>query len=67
MHVYGVLVNLWTGALDRRVATKFLLKCKSSFTLNVYDFHFVRQKWEGTHTCLWKACASATSSEWSLG
>ena len=33
--MYGDLVNLRTSAVDRRAATKFLLKCKSSFPL--YD------------------------------
>ena len=38
--MYGVLVNLRAGALDRRVAAQFLLKCKGSFTPNVYALQF---------------------------
>ena len=37
----GDLMNLRAGAVDRRVATKLLLKCKGSCTPNAYAFHFV--------------------------
>ena len=37
--MYGDLVNLRSDAVDRRVATTFLLKCKG-FSPNAYAFHF---------------------------
>ena len=36
--VYGNLVNLWAGAVGRRVAIIVLLKCKCSLTPNAYAF-----------------------------
>ena len=68
--MYGDLVNLRTGAVDRRAVTKFLLKCKSMFpfcdefhrNLICYELRKSSGKGMETQTSLSQAGASAAIS-----